>query len=200
MVWAIFLSFYNENFLILHYLCLKNELFVMKNLFAYCSAHCHQLLELDLRGVKWLGELEALTNSNSNLSEKTIIKAWVSASSFFGDKLLIVFIFRFSHFMISFSLFTLLSFQQWYLYIFNWLFRTLVVIQLLCQRLAVEILISGLVFNEEDFVRPWEGKIDNMERYRLYTTFHLLEISTLHFSFSISIIPEISWFSHILSL
>lgn len=102
--------------------------------------------------------------------------------------------------MISFSLFTPLSFEQLYLYIFNWLFRTLVVIQLLCQRLAVEILISGLVFKEEDFIRPWEGKHDNMERYRLYTTFHLLEIPTLQFSFSILIISEISWFFHILSI
>lgn len=32
------------------------------------------------------------------------------------------------------------------------------------QRLAVEVLISGLVFKEEDFVRPWEGQHDNSER------------------------------------
>ncbi|MBA0832394.1 hypothetical protein Goarm_016789 [Gossypium armourianum] len=34
-------------------------------------------------------------------------------------------------------------------------------------RLAVEILISGFVFSKEDYVRPWEGQIDNMERYRI---------------------------------
>ncbi|KAL4351376.1 hypothetical protein GQ457_06G039630 [Hibiscus cannabinus] len=34
-------------------------------------------------------------------------------------------------------------------------------------RLAVEILISGFVFNKEDYTRPWEGKIDNMERFAL---------------------------------
>nr|GFC59709.1 hypothetical protein [Tanacetum cinerariifolium] len=35
------------------------------------------------------------------------------------------------------------------------------------QRLAVEILVSGFVFEERDFLRPWEGQIDNMERYAL---------------------------------
>lgn len=113
------------------------------------------------------------------------------------------------HFLFLFGLFSfydlflslhLCAFQQWYLYMFNWIFQTLVVIQLLCQRLAVEILISGLVFNEKDFIRPWEGKIDNLERYRLFTTFHLLEIPSLQFSFSIWIIQEISWFFHILSI
>ncbi|CAN4109857.1 unnamed protein product [Withania somnifera] len=34
-------------------------------------------------------------------------------------------------------------------------------------RLAVQILISGLVFEEEDFIRPWEGQHDNSERYIL---------------------------------
>ncbi|KAK8687295.1 hypothetical protein V6N13_086120 [Hibiscus sabdariffa] len=34
-------------------------------------------------------------------------------------------------------------------------------------RLAVEILISGFVFDKEDYTRPWEGKIDNMERFAL---------------------------------
>lgn len=38
-------------------------------------------------------------------------------------------------------------------------------IELLYQRLAVEILVSGFVFDEEDFVRPWEGQNDNLERY-----------------------------------
>ncbi|GMP32007.1 hypothetical protein CsSME_00005965 [Camellia sinensis var. sinensis] len=34
-------------------------------------------------------------------------------------------------------------------------------------RLAVEILVSGLVFEEEDFIKPWEGQHDNLERYAL---------------------------------
>ncbi|XP_072989196.1 uncharacterized protein [Typha latifolia] len=34
-------------------------------------------------------------------------------------------------------------------------------------RLAVSILVSGFVFEEEDFVRPWEGWKDNLERYIL---------------------------------
>ncbi|KAK9136261.1 hypothetical protein Syun_015591 [Stephania yunnanensis] len=34
-------------------------------------------------------------------------------------------------------------------------------------RLAVGIMISGLVFEEEDFVRPWEGYQDNLEGYVL---------------------------------
>lgn len=33
------------------------------------------------------------------------------------------------------------------------------------QRLAVEIMVSGFVFDEQDFRKPWEGKNDNMERY-----------------------------------
>ncbi|KAJ8764408.1 hypothetical protein K2173_006148 [Erythroxylum novogranatense] len=32
-------------------------------------------------------------------------------------------------------------------------------------RLAVEISVSGFAFDEEDFIRPWEGIIDNLERY-----------------------------------
>jgi hypothetical protein len=32
------------------------------------------------------------------------------------------------------------------------------------QRLAVEILVSGFVFEEDDFVKPWEGQNDNLER------------------------------------
>ncbi|KAF5185122.1 transmembrane and coiled-coil domain-containing protein [Thalictrum thalictroides] len=34
-------------------------------------------------------------------------------------------------------------------------------------RLAVGILVSGLVFEEEDFIRPWEGQDYNLERYAL---------------------------------
>lgn len=34
-------------------------------------------------------------------------------------------------------------------------------------RLAVGILISGIVFEEEDFLRPWENLNDNLERYAL---------------------------------
>lgn len=33
------------------------------------------------------------------------------------------------------------------------------------QLLAVEIMISGFVFEDEDFIRPWEGVNDNLERY-----------------------------------
>lgn len=32
------------------------------------------------------------------------------------------------------------------------------------QRLGVEISVSGFVFEEEDFIRPWEGQNDNLER------------------------------------
>ncbi|GAV75906.1 DUF726 domain-containing protein [Cephalotus follicularis] len=46
-------------------------------------------------------------------------------------------------------------------------------------RLAVEILISGLVFGEEDFVRPWEGRNDNMERYAVqWESKNLIAVST----------------------
>ncbi|MCD7449411.1 hypothetical protein HAX54_052116 [Datura stramonium] len=46
-------------------------------------------------------------------------------------------------------------------------------------RLAVEVLISGLVFKEEDFVRPWEGKRDNSERYVLqWESKNLIAVST----------------------
>jgi hypothetical protein len=44
-------------------------------------------------------------------------------------------------------------------------FRTSVLIKIFLQRLAVEILVSGFVFDEEDFLRPWEGQNDNLERY-----------------------------------
>ncbi|CAK9157057.1 unnamed protein product [Ilex paraguariensis] len=46
-------------------------------------------------------------------------------------------------------------------------------------RLAVEILVSGFVFEEEDFLRPWEGQIDNSERYALqWESKHLIAVST----------------------
>ncbi|CAJ2646514.1 unnamed protein product [Trifolium pratense] len=46
-------------------------------------------------------------------------------------------------------------------------------------RLAVEILVSGFVFAEEDFVRPWEGQNDNLERYALqWESKNLLAVST----------------------
>lgn len=31
-------------------------------------------------------------------------------------------------------------------------------------------MISGFVFDEEDFVRPWEVQSDNLERFELFTT------------------------------
>ncbi|KAE9446067.1 hypothetical protein C3L33_22050, partial [Rhododendron williamsianum] len=34
-------------------------------------------------------------------------------------------------------------------------------------RLAVEIFVSGFVFEKEDFIEPWEGRHDNLERYTL---------------------------------
>ncbi|XP_010317700.1 uncharacterized protein [Solanum lycopersicum] len=46
-------------------------------------------------------------------------------------------------------------------------------------RLAVQILISGLVFEEEDFIRPWEGQHDNSERYILqWESKNLIAVST----------------------
>ncbi|XP_027079529.1 transmembrane and coiled-coil domain-containing protein 4-like [Coffea eugenioides] len=46
-------------------------------------------------------------------------------------------------------------------------------------RLAVEILISGFVCEEEDFVKPWEGIDGNLERYALqWESKHLLAVST----------------------
>ncbi|KAJ0468505.1 putative alpha/Beta hydrolase [Helianthus annuus] len=46
-------------------------------------------------------------------------------------------------------------------------------------RLAVEILVSGFVFEEQDFFRPWEGQTDNMERYVLqWESKHLIAVST----------------------
>ncbi|XP_057959978.1 uncharacterized protein LOC131152236 [Malania oleifera] len=46
-------------------------------------------------------------------------------------------------------------------------------------RLAVEILVSGFVFEEGDFVRPWEGQNDNLERYVLqWESKNLIAVST----------------------
>lgn len=46
-------------------------------------------------------------------------------------------------------------------------------------RLAVEILVSGFVFEEEDFIRPWEGQSDNLERYALqWESKNLVAVST----------------------
>ncbi|OWM66418.1 hypothetical protein CDL15_Pgr013635 [Punica granatum] len=46
-------------------------------------------------------------------------------------------------------------------------------------RLAVEILVSGFVFDEEDFVRPWEGQSDNLERYAIqWESKNLISVST----------------------
>ncbi|CAM8884501.1 unnamed protein product [Rhodiola kirilowii] len=46
-------------------------------------------------------------------------------------------------------------------------------------RLAVGISVSGFVFEEEDFVRPWEGIDDNLERYALqWESKNLIAVST----------------------
>ncbi|KAI9081281.1 hypothetical protein K1719_036781 [Acacia pycnantha] len=46
-------------------------------------------------------------------------------------------------------------------------------------RLAVEILVSGFVFEEEDFIRPWEGQHDNLDRYALqWESKNLIAVST----------------------
>uniref|UniRef100_A0A5B7BNS4 Putative transmembrane and coiled-coil domain-containing protein 4 isoform X2 n=1 Tax=Davidia involucrata TaxID=16924 RepID=A0A5B7BNS4_DAVIN len=46
-------------------------------------------------------------------------------------------------------------------------------------RLAVEILVSGFVFEEEDFIRPWEGQNDSLERYALqWESKNLIAVST----------------------
>ncbi|KAL4577692.1 hypothetical protein LXL04_013803 [Taraxacum kok-saghyz] len=46
-------------------------------------------------------------------------------------------------------------------------------------RLAVEILVSGFVFEEQDFIRPWEDQLNNMERYALqWESKHLIAVST----------------------
>ncbi|XP_039035470.1 transmembrane and coiled-coil domain-containing protein 4-like isoform X2 [Hibiscus syriacus] len=47
-------------------------------------------------------------------------------------------------------------------------------------RLAVEILISGFVFSKDDYTRPWEGKIDNMERFALlWESNNVIAVSTV---------------------
>ncbi|XP_010061018.2 transmembrane and coiled-coil domain-containing protein 4 [Eucalyptus grandis] len=46
-------------------------------------------------------------------------------------------------------------------------------------QLAVEILVSGLAFESEDFVRPWEGYDSNVERYALqWESKNLIALST----------------------
>ncbi|CAL8995621.1 unnamed protein product [Prunus brigantina] len=46
-------------------------------------------------------------------------------------------------------------------------------------RLAVGILVSGLVFEDEDFTRPWEGQNENLERYALWwESKNLIALST----------------------
>ncbi|KAH6791465.1 transmembrane/coiled-coil protein [Perilla frutescens var. frutescens] len=46
-------------------------------------------------------------------------------------------------------------------------------------RLAVQISVSGFVFEEDDFLRPWEGQSDNSESYVLqWESKHLIAVST----------------------
>ncbi|CAH8305166.1 unnamed protein product [Eruca vesicaria subsp. sativa] len=46
-------------------------------------------------------------------------------------------------------------------------------------RLAVEILVAGFVFKEEDFVKPWEGLTSNLERYTVqWESKNLIAVST----------------------
>ncbi|GMH14901.1 hypothetical protein Nepgr_016742 [Nepenthes gracilis] len=46
-------------------------------------------------------------------------------------------------------------------------------------RLAVEILVSGFVFDKEDFIMPWEGLNDALERYALqWESKNLIAVST----------------------
>ncbi|KAK8964890.1 hypothetical protein KSP40_PGU016320 [Platanthera guangdongensis] len=46
-------------------------------------------------------------------------------------------------------------------------------------RLAVSIVVSGLVFKQSDFVSPWEKLEDNLERYSLqWESKHLIAVST----------------------
>ncbi|KAJ6989891.1 transmembrane and coiled-coil domain-containing protein 4 isoform X3 [Populus alba x Populus x berolinensis] len=46
-------------------------------------------------------------------------------------------------------------------------------------RLAVGIMVSGCVFDEEDFIKPWEGQNDNLERYVLHwESKNLIAVST----------------------
>jgi hypothetical protein len=50
------------------------------------------------------------------------------------------------------------------------------------QRLAVGILVSGFAFDEEDYIRPWEGWKDNLERSRIIfgVLFFQIIIAVLH--------------------
>ncbi|KAJ4876895.1 hypothetical protein Rs2_41913 [Raphanus sativus] len=46
-------------------------------------------------------------------------------------------------------------------------------------RLAVEILVAGFVFKEEDFVKPWEGLTSNLERYTVqWESKNIIALST----------------------
>ncbi|KAK9678745.1 hypothetical protein RND81_11G231000 [Saponaria officinalis] len=46
-------------------------------------------------------------------------------------------------------------------------------------RLAVGILVSGFIFDEEDFIMPWEGLVNNLERYVLvWESKNLMAVST----------------------
>ncbi|XP_047089221.1 transmembrane and coiled-coil domain-containing protein 4-like [Lolium rigidum] len=46
-------------------------------------------------------------------------------------------------------------------------------------RLAVGIMVSGFAFDKEDYVRPWEGWKDNLERYILqWESKHIIAVST----------------------
>uniref|UniRef100_A0A2P2JND7 Uncharacterized protein MANES_01G142700 n=1 Tax=Rhizophora mucronata TaxID=61149 RepID=A0A2P2JND7_RHIMU len=46
-------------------------------------------------------------------------------------------------------------------------------------RLAVEILVSGFAFDEEDFIKPWEGVNDNLEGYALqWESKNVIAVST----------------------
>ncbi|KGN53277.1 transmembrane and coiled-coil domain-containing protein 4 [Cucumis sativus] len=46
-------------------------------------------------------------------------------------------------------------------------------------RLAVEITVSGFAFDDKDFVRPWEGLTDNLERYALqWESKNIIAVST----------------------
>ncbi|KAF2583721.1 hypothetical protein F2Q70_00033865 [Brassica cretica] len=46
-------------------------------------------------------------------------------------------------------------------------------------RLAVEVLVAGVVFEEEDFVKPWQGSTSSLERYTLqWESKNLILVST----------------------
>ncbi|KAF3534989.1 hypothetical protein DY000_02036441 [Brassica cretica] len=47
------------------------------------------------------------------------------------------------------------------------------------KRLAVEVLVAGVVFEEEDFVKPWQGSTSSLERYTLqWESKNLILVST----------------------